>query len=156
MSFKRTLDFIIVMRIVKLLTTPFKETDAYRLGIIDENGKFLKKFKDLKTDEEKDAFSYLNKLIFIIKKMLYKGKNDSANKILTYTAIMAMIKESSLGNLKNKKASEYLAEEILKILSEDTPVNQTGSPISTDTPFPLDGKKKKKKRKIITRAPLDL
>ena len=34
----RTIDLFVTYRFIKLLVTPFKDTDAYKLGIIDENG----------------------------------------------------------------------------------------------------------------------
>ena len=35
----RAIDLFVTYRFIKLLVTPFKETDAYKLGIIDEKGK---------------------------------------------------------------------------------------------------------------------
>ncbi len=151
MSLKRTLDFITVLRLVKLLTTPFEETDAYKFGIIDKDGKFLKRFKDLKTDAEKDSFTYLNKLMFTLKRILLKGKSDKVNKMLTYAALMAAIKESKISNGMDDSAIKFLSESIHALLNEDTPTNQTGAPVSTDIPV----KKKKVKSKIITRKELD-
>ena len=46
-------DAFIAYKFIKILVTPFEETDAYKLGIIDANGKVLKKRKDLKRSEEK-------------------------------------------------------------------------------------------------------
>ena len=34
----RAIDLFVTYRFIKLLTTPFEKTDAYKLGIIDENG----------------------------------------------------------------------------------------------------------------------
>ena len=34
----RAVDLFVTYRFIKLLTTPFKKTDAFKLGIIDENG----------------------------------------------------------------------------------------------------------------------
>ena len=39
----RFVDSLITFRILRLLTTPFQETEAFRLGIIDAKGKELKK-----------------------------------------------------------------------------------------------------------------
>ena len=47
-------DLYYSFRFVKLLTTPWEETDAYKLGIIDENGKRDKSVK-LDNDEKKSA-----------------------------------------------------------------------------------------------------
>ena len=46
MSGTRAIDLLITYRIIKLLTTPFEKQDAYRLGIIDKNGKVLRKTKE--------------------------------------------------------------------------------------------------------------
>ena len=37
----RLVDSVIAYRILRMLTIPFVETDAYRLGIIDAKGKEL-------------------------------------------------------------------------------------------------------------------
>ena len=34
----RAIDLFVTYRFIKLLVTPFKDTDAYKLGIIDEDG----------------------------------------------------------------------------------------------------------------------
>ena len=41
----RAIDLIITYRVVKMLVTPFIKFKAYELGIIDEKGKVLRKFK---------------------------------------------------------------------------------------------------------------
>ena len=40
----------VAYKFIKILSQPFKETDAYKLGIIDEKGKVLKKMKSLSND----------------------------------------------------------------------------------------------------------
>lgn len=65
-------DIYVAYKFVKILTQPWKETDAYKLGIIDEKGKVLKKRKDLKTGEEKAAYTIFHTLIWNIKKLLDK------------------------------------------------------------------------------------
>ena len=42
----RAVDALIAFRLIKLLTTPFNKTEAYKLGIIDEKGKVLIKARD--------------------------------------------------------------------------------------------------------------
>ena len=44
----RAIDLIITYRVVKMLVTPFNKFKAYDLGIIDEKGKVLRKFKEVK------------------------------------------------------------------------------------------------------------
>ena len=46
-------DTYITYRIIKTLVTPWDEQDAYKLGIINDKGKVLKKYRELKTSKEK-------------------------------------------------------------------------------------------------------
>ena len=39
----RAIDLLITYRVIKMLVTPFEKTEAYKLGIIDKNGKVLRK-----------------------------------------------------------------------------------------------------------------
>ena len=61
----RFVDSIIAYRILQMLVTPFDKTDAFRLGIIDKNGKELKPMTQLNTVQEKDAYSILHRLVYI-------------------------------------------------------------------------------------------
>ena len=45
----RAIDLFVTYRFLKLLVTPWDKQEAYKLGIIDANGKALKKSKDLNT-----------------------------------------------------------------------------------------------------------
>ena len=54
-----------VYQFIKRLETPFENTDAYKLGIIDEKGKVLRKRSTLKTKEEKSSNLYRMILFFI-------------------------------------------------------------------------------------------
>lgn len=88
----RFVDSVIAYRILRMLTTPFKETDAFRLGIIDENGKELKKMRDLNSADEKDAYSILHRMIFRIKRIIEKVPVEN-KKLATFAAALALIKE---------------------------------------------------------------
>ena len=46
----RAIDLFVTYRFLRLLTTPFEKTDAFKLGIIDKNGNRIKKPKS--TDSE--------------------------------------------------------------------------------------------------------
>ena len=43
----RAIDLLITYRVIKLLVTPWNKHEAYKYGIIDDNGKVLRKTKDL-------------------------------------------------------------------------------------------------------------
>ena len=57
-----------VYQFLKKLVTPFEKTKAFELGIIDEKGKILKRRRDLKTKDEKEAYTLSDTLIWNIKK----------------------------------------------------------------------------------------
>ena len=71
----RAIDLFVTYRFLKLLTTPFNKTDAFKLGIIDADGNRVKKPKstqpaiELATTEQKSAYTILHKLVFNIKKI---------------------------------------------------------------------------------------
>lgn len=65
------LDTFIAYKFVRIISTPWKDTDAYKLGIVDENGKILKKRSTLKTKEEKSAYpSIFYTLCWNLKKLM--------------------------------------------------------------------------------------
>ena len=88
----RTLDTIIAYRILRLLVTPFEETEAFKLGIVDAKGKELKRMNQLNTVAERDAYTILHRMVFRIKKIIEKVPVDN-KKLLSFTAALALIKE---------------------------------------------------------------
>jgi hypothetical protein len=148
-----------------MLVTPFEDTQAYKLGIIDKNGKNLKKTSSLKTSEEKDAYSYLHRLVFNMKKIINKLPGGES-KLKSLVAALFLVKEyyqngnrtTSLMEERYNKIMEVLKnnvtlveEELVvkKFLSEDAPANSTGAAVSTDQPK-ID-KKNIKKYQLMAR-----
>ena len=85
-----------VYQFLKKLVTPFDKTDAFKLGIIDEKGKILKRRRDLEGDEEKDAYNLSDTLVWNLKKILGKiplGKS----RLASYAAALWLIKEQQDG-----------------------------------------------------------
>ena len=54
-------DTYLIYQVLKRLTTPFEETEAFELGLIDKNGKLIKKPKDSK---EKNAYTLFDRFYF--------------------------------------------------------------------------------------------
>jgi len=87
-------DAVYSYKFLKLLVTPWDKTDAYKLGIVNADGKPLKKASDLKTSQERNAYSVFNRLVFNIKRLLNKlplGKTTLAS----YAAALYLIKENT-------------------------------------------------------------
>ena len=85
-----------VYQFLKKLVTPFEKTDAFKLGIIDEKGKILKRRRDLDTSEEKDAYNLSDTLIWNIKKLMGKIPGGKS-RLASYAAALWLIKEQQDG-----------------------------------------------------------
>jgi hypothetical protein len=104
MSLLGASDFIYTLRFLRLLTTPWEKTKAYELGIVDEDGKKLKKPV---TTEEKKAYNSFHKLVFNLKRILGKlplGKT----KLASYATALFLIKEHT--GIDDKKLSKIIKE----------------------------------------------
>ena len=145
------IDNIIAARLLYMLVTPFDKTDAYRLGIVDAKGKLLKHAKDLNTQAEKDAFNYLTRLIFNLKRLINKlpgGESNLKNLVSAYYFVKekvetksAFVSEQQFINLVHRLdkvtlvEEEILIEKVLKQIAEDgVAANATGAAVSTDQP----------------------
>lgn len=64
------LDDYLVQQILSRFILPFDKWPAYQLGIIDRNGKVLKKKSQLRTQTEKNAWGYLDILCCNLRKIL--------------------------------------------------------------------------------------
>lgn len=84
-------DTYIVYRIIRLLVTPFDETDAFKTGVIDANGKLLIDTSKM-TDKQADSYSLFNRLVFNIKRLIEKIPGGKT-KIGTFAAALLLFKE---------------------------------------------------------------
>ena len=86
----RAIDLLITYRIIKLLVTPFEKQEAYKYGIIDKDGKVLRKTKDLKTAKEKDAYTILHRFVFNLKRII-NFIPGGKSKLGTYAAALGLL-----------------------------------------------------------------
>jgi len=117
----RAIDLFVTYRFLKLLTTPFEKTEAYKLGIIDENGnrimqKGIKKPQvPLVTSQEKNAYTILHKLVFNIKKIFAKVPG-LRTKVGTYAAALFLLKDTFKESVDDPDMFE---KEFMKYLKEN-------------------------------------
>ena len=149
-------DNLIAYRVLTMLVKPFRETDAYKLGIIDAKGKNLIKPSSLSTTEQKSAYTFLHRLVFNMKKIINKLPGGES-KLKSLAAAFFLVKEYYENNTRSTSMMEekfkrlmesnvLLAEEniiiekYMKDLEEDGvaagPANVTGAAVSTDIPVP--------------------
>ena len=86
------IDLFVAYRFLRILTTPWEDQDAYKLGIIDKDGKLLRKKNTLKTTEEKQSFTLLHRLVFNLKRILHKVPGVRT-KIGTYATALFLLKQ---------------------------------------------------------------
>jgi hypothetical protein len=101
----RIVDNLLAYRILSLLVRPFKETEAFKLGIVDENGKILKKASTLQTTQERDAYNYLTRLVFNLKRILMKLPGGE-NRLKSIIAAFYLVKEC----YEKKSSASFLEE----------------------------------------------
>lgn len=122
----KAVDLFVLYQIIKRISTPFEETDAYKLGLIDKNGKRLKRAS---SPEEKDAVTYFDRFVFNIKRALQKAGLDT--KAGTYAGALFLLRESQQEN-------EFTEQEILKGILEEFNYLCENSYISYDELFRED------------------
>ena len=86
----RAIDLLITYRVIKLLITPWEKQDAYKYGIIDDNGKVLRKTRDLKTPKEKDSYTILHRFVFNLKRLINIIPGGKS-KLGTYAAALGLL-----------------------------------------------------------------
>ncbi len=99
-------DLFITYKFVKLLVTPWKKTDAFDAGVIDDKGKLLVKVAD-QTSAQKKTYTIFERLVFNMKRILEKipfGKS----RIASYAAALYLLKEET----------GMAEEDILKVLED--------------------------------------
>ena len=124
----RAIDLFVTYRFLKLLTTPFDQQDAFKLGIIDEKGNRIKKPNStrpavpLATTELKNSYTILHKLVFNIKKIFSKVPG-LRTKVGTYAAALFLLKDTfkesvSDPDMFEKEFMKYLKEQGVELDNE--------------------------------------
>jgi len=160
----------VAYRFLRLLTTPFEKTDAFKLGVIDADGKLLKTKKERKTSNEKKSYDTFHRLVFNLKRVLHKiplmkGRLGSLAAALYLIREHLeheghLIVETELEDIfcqylrENRIISQDDYEEFVEeyvsnymLLTEDAPANAVGSAPGNVAGLHGDPPVKKKKRK---------
>ncbi len=117
----RAIDLFVTYRFLRLLTTPFKDTDAHKLGIIDEKGNRIKQPNstkpavELATSELKNSYTILHKLVFNIKKIFAKVPG-LRTKVGTYAASLFLLKDTFREHVEDPNMFE---KEFMRYLKEN-------------------------------------
>ena len=128
----RPVDLLIAYRVIKMLVTPFEKQPAFKKGIIDKDGKVLRKYRTLTTSGEKQSYTMLHRFVFNIKRILakvgIKGKLGSfavAAALLLkenkeYSKYKSVIESTIITYLKDNNLYEDILNESREIPEFDT------------------------------------
>ena len=132
----RLVDTLITYRVIKLLVTPFERQEAFKQGIIDKDGNVLKKNKELKTDNEKKAYTYLHRFVFNLKRILKRVGLGS--RLGSFAVALALLLRENKEYLQHKTLIESAVISYLKETKQyDNLLNEQGEvkPVYEQEPF---------------------
>ena len=109
----RAIDLFVTYRFIKLLVTPFEQTDAYKMGIIDKDG--YRTDKKLYKQSEQNAYTVLHKLVFNIKRIFAKVPG-LRTRLGTYAAALFLLKDTFKEHVEDPQVFE---KEFMNYLKEN-------------------------------------
>ena len=114
---KRAADIAYTFRFIRMMVMDWKDWDAYKQGVIDENGKRNRNVK-LDTDEKKSSYTPFIRLAANIKRLIAKIPGGGS-RLGSFASALFLIKEKY--NLKEKNLKDICEKcdiEILDFLNE--------------------------------------
>ena len=112
---KRAADLAYTFRFIRMMVMDWKDWDAYKLGIIDENGKRNKNVK-MDSDEKRSAYTPFIRLAANIKRLIAKIPGGGS-KLGSFASALYLIKEK-VGTKGLEKICKELDVEVLDFLNE--------------------------------------
>lgn len=103
---KRGADLVYTFRFIRLLVMKWENWDAYKLGIIDENGKRIKNAK-IDTDEKKSSYTPFIRLAANVKRLLGKVPGGGS-RLGSFAAALYLIKEKY--DLRDDQIDKIMSE----------------------------------------------
>jgi len=120
---KSAADLVYTIRFLKLLVTKFEDTDAFKKGIIDKDGKKNKDFNTNSTDDReayRSHYTPFHRLVFNIKRIMAKVPGGQSA-VARYGAALALIKEhGELSDGQLERIHEATGIDIMDVLMEDS------------------------------------
>jgi len=112
---KRAADLGYTFRFIRLMVMDWKDWDAYKLGLIDENGKRNKNVK-MDTDAKKSAYTPFIRLAANIKRLI-ANVPGGGSKLGSFASALFLIKEK-VGTKGLEKICEKFNIDVLDFLNE--------------------------------------
>ena len=112
---KRAADLAYTFRFIRMMVMDWKDWDAYKLGIIDENVKRNKNVK-MDSDEKRSAYTPFIRLAANIKRLISKIPGGGS-KLGSFASALYLIKEK-VGTKGLEKICKELDVDVLDFLNE--------------------------------------
>jgi len=115
---KRAADLVYTFRFIRMLVLDWKSWDAYKEGLIDEDGKRIKGVK-IDSDAKRNAYTPFIRLCANIKRLLSKIPGGGS-KLGSFASALFLIKEKySLSDSHLEKAMQRCGVDVLDFLNEE-------------------------------------
>ena len=115
---KGAADTVYAFRFIRMMVMDWKNWDAYKEGIIDENGKRIREVK-LDTDSKRSAYTPFVRLVANIKRLVAKIPGGGS-KLVSFASALFLIKEkANLSEKGLKTICEKCDIEVLDFLNEN-------------------------------------
>lgn len=132
----KAFDIYYTYQFVKRLSTPWEDTSAFKLGIIDRNGKKLRSPKNTK---ERNAYTLFDRMVYNVKRILNKA--GFKNRVSNFAAALLLLKEGeNILDLSDFEIEHMIKEEekilqkssskVFKQLREEVAANATGAAVA--------------------------
>ena len=165
----KLVDNLIALRMLRLFTVDYKETDAYKLGIINEKGEQLISMRNFVRREEESAYTLLHRLVFRLRGLLEKVPFVKS-RLANYAAALLLVREKLVKEEEFWESDDvllekldhaehrpgfYLAENQIRKAWEDAAANATGPNVAGtgDDSDTVVVRKKKRKTAVFKVTP---
>lgn len=148
MSFLRTTDNAYALRFLRLLTMPWRDTAAFKEGLIDNRGE--RTDKPILSDREKNAYNLFHRLVFNIRRLIELAPGGR-QRISNYISALLLIRECT--ELSEKEIMSVLVEafgpDIAHIPLNESKESKKLKLVSTDCAFDTRGEFRTSKQFLI-------
>mgnify|MGYP003633777205 CR=1 FL=1 len=166
----KLVDNLIALRMLRLFTVEYTETQAYKLGIINDTGQQLIKMRNFVTNDQSNAYTLLHRLVFRLRGLLEKVPFVKS-RLANYAAALLLVREKIVKeeeffenddvlleklSMAEHRPSYHLAERTIRNAWEDAAANNVGggniAGMDADS-IGVRVKKKKRKTQIFKVTP---
>jgi hypothetical protein len=115
-------DLFYAFRFLRLLTQKWDTTPAFKLGLIDKDGKRIKS-KKIETPGEKSAYTIFHRLVFNVKRLIQKIPGIGKTTLVRYAAALYLIKEHT--HMSEKQIRTIMDKVELNLDWDNLPLNES-------------------------------